>query len=160
MLQLLLNHIGQIDSKLFGTRILPIEGKEPLPIEVGGREIEHTFVGTGTILGVNLDQTFTSKSIYSGEESRFSFNPNLFSSGFYESQSNGLLIRPSDGARITWTGHAMGMEIAHKNTVHYGIRFFRTSLSSLAKTFNGLVAVVNVSIDSNGVMKEVLWELK
>jgi hypothetical protein len=160
MATLVLNQIGQIDSKIFGTRILPIEGNEPLPIEAGGREIEHTFMGTGIILGVNLDQTFTSKSIYTGEDTRFSLNPNLFSNGFYESQSNGLLIRPSDGARITWTGHAMGIETAHKNTEHFGVRFFRTSSNVLAKTFNGLVAVVSVSINSSGVMKEILWELK
>jgi len=144
-----LTKIGQISSTLIGTRILPLEGKIPLPIEAGGVEIEHTFRGEGTILKINMSETFTSKSIfYRGACAAPPIVPPalLQISGFYESQSNGIMLRKDDGDRVTWTGHAIGFPSSYMNSNHEGMVFFKTSSDVLASQFNGLAAIVETSI--------------
>lgn len=148
-----LKDIGTIEADLIGTRILPLEGHTPLPIEVGGVGIEHTFRGGGKILGIGLAETFTSKSIFSpGYWAVFelmgqTYPPEL--SGFYESQSNGIWIVTdvtNNSERITWTGHGIGLPHSPASSKHLGAVFFRTTSANLARQFNGLMAVVETYI--------------
>jgi hypothetical protein len=151
-----LKDIGTIEADLIGTRILPLEGQTPLPIEVGGVEIEHTFRGTGTILGIGLAETFTSKSMFNpGNWAKFELIgqtlPNLpILGGFYESQSNGIWIvtdvTKNNSERITWTGHGIGLPYSPASSKHLGVVFFKTTSTNLAPQFNGLIAVVETYI--------------
>jgi hypothetical protein len=155
-----INFIGMINSKMEGTRIIPLEGQIPLPIEAGGAETEHTFKGKGFLLGEGLIQTFTSKSVFHRGESAFPSLSNPFANvGFYESQNNGLLIRINDGERITWTGHGMGVHFDPlPRSKHRAMRFYRTASDKLKK-FNGLIAIVEIAIDENGYAEENHWQV-
>ncbi|MDD1741748.1 MAG: hypothetical protein LUQ47_00285 [Methanotrichaceae archaeon] len=172
-----LKDIGTIEADLIGTRILPLEGQTPLPIEVGGVEIEHTFRGVGKIQGIGLAETFTSKSIFSpGYWAVFELIGQPLPSelsGFYESQSNGIWIVTdvtNNSERITWTGHGIGLPYSPASSKHLGVVFCRTSSAktSLAKQFNGLIAVVETYIrldpadDTKRAIKATrkFWQIK
>ncbi len=129
-------YLGEIRGKVTGIRVLPLEGANPV--------IEYSFQGQGTLLGIELIQMSTSKSVASG--------------GLYEAQGHGVIVT-NDGEIINWTGQGIGCPNSPRGASFRGARFYRTSSQKHAR-FNGLVAVFEVEVDNDGNALEKFWQWK
>jgi hypothetical protein len=129
-------YLGELRGKIIGSRVLPLEGQNPV--------IEYSIQGQGTLLGEDMTQMSTTKSVASG--------------GFYEAQGQGI-IATNDGEMITWIGHGTGQPMGARGATFRGARFYRTGSPKHVR-FNGLVSVFEIELDSEGNVQEKFWQWK
>ncbi len=129
-------YLGEIRGKVTGIRVLPPEGSSPV--------IEYTVQAQGKLMGMDLIQTATTRSVASG--------------GLYEAHGKGILIS-KDGEMINWRGRGIGKPVGPRGASFRGARFFRTVSQKLA-SFDGLVVVFEVEVDNDGNVIEKFWQWK
>lgn len=129
-------YLGEIRGKVTGVRVLPLEGSSPA--------IEYSIQGQGKLLGIDLIQMLTSKSVASG--------------GLYEAQGQGVIVT-NEGEIVNWTGQGIGYPNGPRGASFRGARFYRTGSQKLSR-FNGLVAVFEVEVDNDGNVLEKFWQWK
>lgn len=129
-------YLGEIRGKVTGIRVLPPEGSDPA--------IEYSIQGQGRLMGVDLIQMTTNRSVASA--------------GLYEARGNGVIVT-DDGELIRWTGQGTGRPIGPRGASFRGARFYRTESQKLAR-FDGLVSVFEVDVDNDGNMIEKFWQWK
>lgn len=129
-------YLGEIRGKVTGIRVLPPEGSDPA--------IEYSIQGQGRLMGVDLIQMTTNRSVASA--------------GLYEARGNGVIVT-DDGELIRWTGQGTGRPIGPRGASFRGARFYRTESQKLAR-FDGLVSVFEVDVDNDGNVIEKFWQWK
>lgn len=129
-------YLGEIRGRVTGIRVLPPEGSDPA--------IEYSIQGQGKLLGVDLIQMATDRSVASA--------------GLYEARGNGVIVT-DDGELIKWTGQGTGRPLGPRGASFRGARFYRTRSQKLAR-FDGLVAIFEVEVDNDGNVIEKFWQWK
>jgi len=129
-------YLGEIRGKVTGVRVLPPVGDNPA--------IEYSIQGQGKLLGADLIQMTTSRSVAVG--------------GLYDAEGYGVIVT-NDGELINWKGSGIGVPKGPRGASFRGARIYRTGSQKLAR-FNGLVAVFEVEVDNDGNVEEKFWQWK
>ncbi len=130
--------IGESRGKIIGTRIVELLETSP--------KIETTDQSTGKLLGIDSQDMSTARSVWRSPDT------------FY-AEGIGVVASPS-GEVAMYTGTGMGKgSLWSPETLFHGMILFRSSTPQWSR-LNGIVAVVEYTVDAEGNSHSRIWEWK
>jgi hypothetical protein len=117
-----------------------------LPTGAHGPEIEVSFEGRGTLLGIGATDLGTYTAV-------------LRSDGTFYGQGQGIVMT-EDGEAATWIGNGVGRFTGEGGAVSWrGAIYYYTASQKLAR-LNSVAAIYEFEVDEDGGVQNKVWEWK
>ena len=116
-----------------------------LPNLAGDPKMETTFQATGSVLGTNISDTDTYRTISVRIERQYG-------------QAQGVMIT-KDGKTATWTGHDVGVRNKDGTATCRGALYFQTMPQKWAR-LNKVAVLFEYAVDAEGNVHSEYWEWK
>ena len=129
--------IGEISGKVTMRRVLPSLGGYP--------KMETSFQASGSMLGTNIKDTGTYRTIFRPDGTQYS-------------EGQGIMIT-KDGKTATWTGHGVGTMKKDGTASYRGALYYQTTPTRLSR-LNKVALLFEYEVDAEGNTRSEYWEWK